>query len=56
MSHDAYEKFVHRELFDSKKVLEDKLGIKIDFLAWPFGIYDSYLEQQAAMAGVYDGL
>ncbi len=51
MSQDAYEKFVHRELFDSKKVLEDKLGIKIDFLAWPFGIYDSYLEQQAAKAG-----
>ncbi|HEX4044299.1 MAG TPA: polysaccharide deacetylase family protein [Gammaproteobacteria bacterium] len=51
MSPDAYEKFVHRELFDSKKVLEDKLGIKIDYLAWPFGIYDSYLEQQAAKAG-----
>ncbi len=51
MSQEAYEQFVHRELFDSKKVLEDKLGIKIDFLAWPFGIYDSYLEQQAAKAG-----
>lgn len=51
MSSDAYEKFVHRELFDSKKVLEEKLGVKIDYLAWPFGIYDSYLEQQAAKAG-----
>ncbi len=51
MSQDAYAKFVHRELFDSKKVLENKLGIKIDFLAWPFGIYDNYLEQQAAKAG-----
>lgn len=51
MSQDAYEKFVHRELFDSKKVLEDKLGIKIDFLAYPYGIYDSYLEQQAVKAG-----
>jgi len=47
----AYEKTVHRELVDSKKVLENKLNIKIDFLAWPFGIYDSYLEQQAAKAG-----
>lgn len=46
-----YEKMVHRELFNSKKILEDKLGIKIDFLAWPFGIYDAYLEQQAAKAG-----
>ncbi len=51
MSSDAYERFVHRELFDSKKVLEEKLGIKVDFIAWPFGIYDSYLEQQAAKAG-----
>src|SRR5579872_206264 len=51
MSQEAYEKFVHRELFASKKVLEEKLGIKIDYLAWPFGIYDNYLEQQAASAG-----
>ncbi len=51
MSQDAYEKFVRKELFDSKKVLEDKLGIKVDYLAWPFGIYDSYLEDQAAKAG-----
>lgn len=51
MSPDAYAKFVHKELFDSKKTLESKLGIKIDYLAWPFGIYDSYLEQQAANAG-----
>ncbi len=51
MSQAAYEKFVYRELAGSKKVLEDKLGIKIDYLAWPFGIYDNYLEQQAAKAG-----
>lgn len=51
MSQGNYEKLVYRELFDSKKILEDKLGIKIDLLAWPFGIYDDYLEQQAAKAG-----
>ncbi len=51
MSQAAYEKFVHKELFDSKKVLEEKLGIKVDYIAWPFGIYDDYLEQQAAKAG-----
>lgn len=51
MSPETYEKFVHRELFDSKKILEDKLGTKINFIAWPFGIYDNYLEQQAAKAG-----
>jgi peptidoglycan/xylan/chitin deacetylase (PgdA/CDA1 family) len=51
LSHDTYEKFVYRELFNSRKTLEDKLGKKVDLLAWPFGIYDTYLEQQAAKAG-----
>jgi peptidoglycan/xylan/chitin deacetylase (PgdA/CDA1 family) len=46
-----YEKMVQAELVNSKKVLEEKLGGKISFLAWPFGIYDNYLEQQAAKAG-----
>jgi peptidoglycan/xylan/chitin deacetylase (PgdA/CDA1 family) len=51
MSQEAYAKFVYKELFNSKKTLEEKLGIKVDYLAWPFGIYDSYLEKQAAKAG-----
>jgi peptidoglycan/xylan/chitin deacetylase (PgdA/CDA1 family) len=46
-----YEKFVNEQLVRSKKILEDKLGIKVTLLAWPFGIYDSYLEQAAAKAG-----
>jgi peptidoglycan/xylan/chitin deacetylase (PgdA/CDA1 family) len=51
MSAPQYEKFVKVQLVDSKAVLEKKLGIKITLLAWPFGIYDDYLEQQAADAG-----
>lgn len=47
----AYEKFVHNELVNSKKILEDKLGSPITFLAWPFGIYNDYLEQAATNAG-----
>lgn len=47
----AYEKLVYNELFNSKKILEEKLGIKVTLLAWPFGIYNDYLEQQAAKAG-----
>ena len=35
----------------TKKILEEKLGNKITLLAWPFGIYDPYLEQEAAKAG-----
>ncbi len=46
----AYDKFVHDQLVDSKKTLEDKLGIKVTLLAWPFGIYNDYLEKQAAAA------
>lgn len=47
----AYEQFVQKELFTSKKILEDKMGIKVTLLAWPFGIYNEYLEQQAEKAG-----
>lgn len=51
LSNAAFEKSIKLELFDSKKILEEKMGTKVIFLAWPFGIYDNYLEQQAAKAG-----
>jgi peptidoglycan/xylan/chitin deacetylase (PgdA/CDA1 family) len=47
----AYSEFVTNELVNSKKILEEKLAKKITLLAWPFGIYDNYLQQQAAKAG-----
>jgi peptidoglycan/xylan/chitin deacetylase (PgdA/CDA1 family) len=50
-SAESYAKFVNFELVHSKQVLEEKLGKKMTLLAWPFGIYDEYLEQQAAKAG-----
>jgi peptidoglycan/xylan/chitin deacetylase (PgdA/CDA1 family) len=46
-----FEKYVDYELAHSKKVLEDKLNIKVSYLAWPFGIYDAFLEKKAADAG-----
>lgn len=51
LSPENFEKLVRVELFHSKQILEEKLGKKITLLAWPFGIYDDYLEQQAAKAG-----
>jgi peptidoglycan/xylan/chitin deacetylase (PgdA/CDA1 family) len=51
LSQAAYEKLVHVQLVDSKNILEKKLGTPITLLAWPFGIYDNYLAQQAADAG-----
>ena len=51
LSPTAYEQFVQKELFTSKKILEDKIGIKVTLLAYPFGIYNEYLESEAAKAG-----
>lgn len=46
-----YEQFVNNELTKSKKILEEKMGKQITLLAWPFGIYDEYLEKEAKQAG-----
>lgn len=46
-----YQKFVETQLNKSKAVLDKKLNIQVNLLAWPFGIYDDYLEQAAAKAG-----
>lgn len=47
----AFQQSVKMELVDSKKILEDKLGIKVTLLAWPFGNHNAYVEQQAKKAG-----
>ncbi len=47
----AYEKFVQDQLVKSKAVLEQRLGGKVDLLAWPFGIHDDQLAQWAQAAG-----
>jgi len=51
LSADKYKNFVNKELTNSKKILEEKLDTKITLLAWPFGIYNKFLEQEAANAG-----
>lgn len=50
-SPEEYEKFVQNQLVKSKKVLEEKMGKPVTLLAWPYGIYDDYLDDQAAKAG-----
>lgn len=47
----AYERFVQDQFVKSKAILEQRLGGKIDLLAWPFGIYDDQLMQWAREAG-----
>jgi len=51
LSGDAYEKFVRLQMVRSKEVLEQRLGGRVDVLAWPFGIYDEELMRAAAQAG-----
>ncbi|MFZ5997317.1 MAG: polysaccharide deacetylase family protein [Nitrospirota bacterium] len=51
MSPAEYEKSVDMQLVKSKAKLEKELDIKVDMLAWPFGIYDEYLTAKAAQAG-----
>jgi hypothetical protein len=46
-----YEKFVEMQLKKSKERLEKELDVKIDMLAWPFGIYDDQLIKDALGAG-----
>jgi peptidoglycan/xylan/chitin deacetylase (PgdA/CDA1 family) len=47
----AYEKFTQDQLVKSKAVLEQRLGGKVDLVAWPFGIHDDQLAQWAQAAG-----
>lgn len=51
-----YEKFVDVQLTKTKIVLEKILGITVDMVAWPFGIYDDYLISRAVKAGYKAGV
>lgn len=51
MSEGKYAAYVKSQMEKSKEVLERKLGVNVTLLAWPFGIYNAYLEQQAQDAG-----
>ena len=51
MSRPEYEKSVAMQLNKSKARLEKELGVRIDMLAWPFGIYNDWLMTKAKEAG-----
>src|SRR5205823_12741499 len=42
----AYDEFVTMQLVKPRRVLQAKLGIDTDVLAWPFGIYDDDLRSE----------
>lgn len=46
-----YEKFVDDQLKKSKRVLEEKLGKQVRYLAYPFGLYDDVVERKLVEDG-----
>jgi peptidoglycan/xylan/chitin deacetylase (PgdA/CDA1 family) len=46
-----YENLIWMQLRKSKEKLEKELSIRVDMLAWPFGIYDDDLIERAKEAG-----
>ncbi len=50
LSPEEYENFVNFQLHKSKAKLDHELGIQVDLLAWPFGIYDPWLMAKAKQA------
>jgi peptidoglycan/xylan/chitin deacetylase (PgdA/CDA1 family) len=51
-----YRAFALAQLTRSKAVLAERLGIKVDVIAWPFGVYDEELLQLGAEAGYVAGV
>jgi peptidoglycan/xylan/chitin deacetylase (PgdA/CDA1 family) len=52
----AYRAFVLTQLTRSKAVIEQRLGAKVDVIAWPFGVYDQELLQLGGEAGYVAGV
>ena len=51
-----YARFVAFQLVRSRQTLQERLGSRIDMLAWPFGIYDDELIREAVAAGYVAGV
>lgn len=52
---EPYRSFVRMQLEKPRQVLAQRLGVRVDLLAWPFGIYDDELMADAAEAGFIAG-
>lgn len=51
LSDDEYAAWLHKELVESKKILEKQTGQTVSFLAYPYGDYDHYLAHSVGSAG-----
>jgi len=52
----TYREFARAQLVRSRNVISQKLGVSVDLLAWPFGIYDADLAQWAQEGGYVAGM
>ena len=50
-----YEDFVEKQLRKSREKLQKELDIRVDMLAWPFGIYDEWLLHKLTETGYVAG-
>lgn len=51
LSEIEYQKLINAQFISSKKIIDTKLGTNITLLAWPYGIYDDQLGNEAAKDG-----
>jgi peptidoglycan/xylan/chitin deacetylase (PgdA/CDA1 family) len=51
LSPEAFHALVEHELGESRRLVQERLGVAADILAWPYGIHDPELEQAARDAG-----
>lgn len=51
MSASSFDAFIRRELVRSRETIEHRLGARCDMLAWPYGIVDAELKEDARRAG-----
>lgn len=51
LSKSEYDKFVENQLEKSRQKIEKELGVKVEMIAWPFGIYDEELIHKASDSG-----
>lgn len=51
----AYRSFATMQLTKSRTVLQNRLGVEVESIAWPFGIFDDELIDMASEAGYIAG-
>ena len=54
-NYETYLARIRREIFLSKEILESKIGSKVKFFAYPYGVYSPIIKNMVILAG-YEGI